>query len=223
MAFIFATSYEYDYNGYVIDVNDTVKRFPFLQNKVVIGELLATYVDKVVKIKKPFKCKIYKEAGGTYRWLATIDAPNPMKEKGIQPCQVYLAFYKYLDTEGKSGLKEFPIMEDQVVKTYTGLFDEIGREISDKEEIRVTIESTTFCAELLGLNETLCEAYTSFEEKRYADTKTACRKILEEIRNKCEDWQTINKAKAYAKNSKICYINHSHLLLMEAHMRELIH
>ncbi len=59
MPYIFSGRYEYKDDSYQIDMSNAVNVFPFLVNKSVSGEILASYTDnKVRNIRKPFKCKV---------------------------------------------------------------------------------------------------------------------------------------------------------------------
>jgi len=40
------------------------------------------------------------------------------------------------------------------------------------------------------------EAFVSFEQENYADTKTSCRKIVEEIRQIASRWKTIDRSES---------------------------
>lgn len=196
MPYVFSTNYEYKDNNYQIHVQDAVNRFPFLALKTVTGEILATYVEnKVTVIRKPFKCKVIRIQEHP-NWIGIFTELNPLKEKGIPPCQLCVAFYKYEETQ-RTKTVEFPVMENEVIKgSAWGYFDEIVKRISKEEEIRIMIETTTFAPEVKGLAETLRDAYMSFEEEKYSHTKTSCRKILENLRNRSKGWTTIDDSES---------------------------
>lgn len=202
MPYVFSTRYEYKDNNYQIDIHDAVNRFPFLANVMINGEILAAYVEnKVTLIRKPFKCKVAQIEQHPY-WIGIVTELNPLKEKGIPPCELCVSLYKYEETQGEE-TSELPIMENEVVKGTTwGYFDEIVKKISKEEEIRIIIETTTFHPEFKGLAETLRDAHISFEEERYPHTKTSCRKILENLRNRSKDWKTVDGSESICEKLK---------------------
>jgi hypothetical protein len=69
------------------------------------------------------------------------------------------------------------------------------RRIIKEEEIRMMLETTSFHPDVKKQSGTLRDAYISFEEQRFADTKVSCRKILENLKNISKDWKTIDDSK----------------------------
>lgn len=202
MPYVFSTRYEYKYGNYEISFQDAVNKFPFLADKTVSGEILATYVEnKVTLIRRPFKCKVTQVGQGP-NWIGKVTDLNPLKEKGIPPCELCIALYKYDELRDNQTI-ELPIMENEVIKGSTwGYFDEIVKRISREEEIRIIIETTTFHPEVSRPADTLRDAYLSFEEQRYSHTKTSCRKVLENLRNKSKDWETIDGSESICDKLK---------------------
>jgi hypothetical protein len=201
MPYIFSTRYEYKEDNYQIDLRNAIYKFPFLSNKVIIGEILAANIEnKVTFLRALFKCKVVKVE--QYDWVGVISEPNPLKEKGIPPCELCVALYKYEETRNEKK-RELPIMENEIIKgSISHTFDEIIKKISKEEEIRIILETTTFHPKIKKLAETLRDAYISFEEERYAHTKTSCRKILENLRNKSKDWKKIDNSESICEKFK---------------------
>ncbi len=125
-----------------------------------------------------------------------------MKERGLPPCEICVALYKYEDLDGERAL-EFPIMENDLIRGYaSNYFDEIIRRISREEEIRIILETTTFHPDLKESSQTLRDANMSFEEERYSHTKTSCRKILEGLRERVPNWKTIDGSESACEKFK---------------------
>jgi hypothetical protein len=202
MPYVFSTKYEYKYGNYEIDFQDAVNKFPFLSDRMVSGEILATYVEnKVTLIRRPFKCKVT-QVDQKAKWVGRITEPNPLKEKGVPPCELCVALYKYEEFRDNQTV-ELPIMESEVIKGSTwSYFDDIVKRISKGEEIRIMIETTTFHHGVKSLADTLRDAYLSFEEERYSHTKTSCRKILENLRNQSKEWKTIDGSESICDKLK---------------------
>jgi hypothetical protein len=87
-------------------------------------------------------------------------------------------------------------MEKETIKGPTYNFDDIVKRVIREQEVRIMIESTTFHPQLVNLAQLLRESQISFEEERCPDTKTSCRKILENLRNKAKNWQTVDHSKS---------------------------
>lgn len=198
MPYVFTTHYEYKNDSYQINMDEVIDRFPFLGGKDIDGEILAAYVDnKVIFIRQPFKCRVI-DTEQYPKWIGAISLfwKNPLKEKGIPPCDLCVALYKYEESSGKK-TNEYPIMENEIIRGNTGsYFDDIMRKIVKEEEIRMMIETTIFHPDVKRQSETLRDAYISFEEQRFADTKVSCRKILENLKNMSKDWETIDGSKS---------------------------
>lgn len=202
MPYIFSTRFEYKNADYQIDFKDAVNRFPNIASKIVSGEILAAYVEnKVTTIKKPFKCKV-SQIQEHPDWIGRVIDLNPLKDKGLPPCELCVALYKYEEFVGRDTI-EFPIMESEVIKSSTwSYFDEIVKRISKEEEIRIIIETTAFHPEVKVLAQNLRDAYISFEEERYAHTKTSCRKVMENLKNRSKNWKTIDGSKSLCEKFK---------------------
>ncbi|MGH9922249.1 MAG: hypothetical protein ACRD38_05815 [Nitrososphaerales archaeon] len=202
MPFLFSARYDYRDNNYQINMEEVVKKFPFLADKIIGGEILATYIDnKITIVRKPFKCRVAHSEQHP-NWLGTMLDLNPLREKGIPPCDLCVLLYKYEETQDEKTI-ELPIMENEIVKAYVlNYFDEIIKKIAKQEEIRIILETTTFHTDIKNLAETLRDAYISFEEEKYPHAKTSCRKILENLRNKAENWQAIDDSKSICENFK---------------------
>jgi len=197
MPYVFSTNYEYKDDNYQISMAEAIDRFPFLADKNIHGEILAAYVDnKVLFIRQPFRCTV-NSIEQYPKWIGTISFwKNPLKEKGIPPCDLCVALYKYEESIGKRSI-EYPIMENEIIRGNTGsYFGDIVRKIVKEEEIRMMIETTSFHPDVKRQSETLRDAYISFEEQRFADTKVSCRKILENLKNISKDWETIDGSKS---------------------------
>ena len=198
MSFIFSAAYEYKEGNYQLDIQEAVARFPFIAEKTIYGEVLAANLDsKVVVIREAFQCTAKKEG----RWYAVVGDLNPLRDRGIPPCQLCLALYKYRDqTPAQS--RQFPIMEDETVKGSAYSFDDIVRRVTKEQEIALILASTTFHPQMVSLAQLLRDAQIAFEEERCPDTKTSCRKILEFLRAKSKNWQTIDNSKSICE--KLC-------------------
>jgi len=192
MAYIFSANYEYKDKCYQIDIQEAVNRFPFIADKTISGEILATYIDnKVVLVKEPFECQAIQSQQQSPRWMGIVGELNPLKKRGIPPCQLCVALYKYHEKPAEKA-NEFPIMENETIKGNTYNFDDVVKKILKEQEIRIIIESTIFHPELAQLVTLLRDSQIAFEEERYPDTKTSCRKIIENLRAKSKDWETID-------------------------------
>jgi len=201
MPYVFQAKYEYRGGMYEINLQDAVDRFPFLGGKMVSGEILAAYVEnRVTLIRRPFKCKATQDSQ-TANWVGTIIRPNPLKEKGVPPCELCVALYKYEEPQDNK-IVELPIMENEVIKGSIYYFDDIVKRISKREEIRIMIETTAFHHGVKSLADMLRDAYLSFEEEKYPHTKTSCRKILENLRNQSKKWKTIDDSESICEKLK---------------------
>jgi hypothetical protein len=196
MAYILTTTYEYKNNTFQMNIQDLIEKFPFLVSGMIIsGEILATTIEnKNVTLRKPFQCKVEPRENFP-KWIGIIGELNPLKERGIPPsCQLCVAFYKYVDTSKEPPI-EYPIMEGDTIKSNNIYpFDDIVKKIMKDQEIRMIIESTTFHSELTQLVNLLRDSQIAFEAERYPDTKTSCRKIIENLRAKSKDWLTIDES-----------------------------
>lgn len=202
MPYIFSTNYEYKNNNYQINIADAINRFPFLADKNIDGEILAAYIEnKVIFIRQPFRCRV-NSIEQYPNWIGIISVKNPLKDRGIPPCDLCVALYKYEEIRGNRPI-EYPIMENEIIRGTTGSrFDDILRRLAKEEEIRIMIETTSFHPDVKRQSETLRDAYISFEEQRFADTKTSCRKILENLKNKSKDWKTIDGSESICEKMK---------------------
>lgn len=173
-----------------------------------MGELISAYIDgKVTRIRRSLKSQIFKLVD---HFRAEILEPNPLKEKGIPPCQLLVIFHKYEEeantVEGEvTGSRELPIMEGILLGSgsYPYFDDEVKR-IFKEEEIRITLESVIFHDIVSQLAPKLIKAYYMFEQENYASTKTICRKVIENLRNHTKDWECIDESESvYEKFKKM--------------------
>lgn len=196
MPFLFDTNYQFKEDQYQIDAKEIIKKFPFLIERIVYGEILATFIDgKVAKYKLPFKCEIIKPDSNNA--IAKILDPNPLKKKGIPPCSILVSILKYEEKINEE-IQELPIAEGLLLKKsyFPPCFEEIVKRLLREEEARLIIESTIFHQNLKNQVVLLREAYISFEEEVYPNVKTSCRKILENLREKkISGWEKIDNSK----------------------------
>lgn len=197
MPFIFSTNYFYRDKNYQIDIDDAINRFPFITDKTILGEILAVYIENKAKpVREPLEFTITQDQQKPNRLTGIIGNLNPLKKGGIPPCQVCIVLYKYRDQSGEA-INEFPIMEGEIIKGNTwSNFDDIIKKALKEQEISMMLESTTFHPELAQLPQLLRDSQVSFEDERYPDAKTSCRKILENLRNKSKNWDTIDGSKS---------------------------
>ncbi len=196
MPYIFTTKYNYKDDEYQIEMAEAITKFPFLAGKTVSGEVLAASIDdRVVTIRRPIKFRV-SIAQEYYNRVGTVSHPNPLEERGIPPCELLLALYKYDKMDSGKAI-EFPIAEGEIIRgTIRNYFEDISKKLSKEEEIRIILETTTFHHELAKSTEVLRDAYISFSEGRYPDAKTACRRILESLKNLSENWKTIDQSES---------------------------
>jgi len=196
MPYLFDSNYQFKDSQYQIEAKEILDRFPFLNEKIIHGEILAAFIDgKVVRYKLPFMCKTIQSYSGSL--IAEISGPNPLKEKGIPPCSLLLVILKYEEKTDDKETRELPISEGLLLRKsyFPSHFEDIVKRIFREEEIRLILESTIFHRDLKNQAELLRKAYLSFEEEMYPDVKTSCRKILESLRNKAIDWEKIDDSK----------------------------
>ena len=198
MPYLLSTSMEYKDNKYVLrDLSDLIRKFPFLQDKIVVGRVLSAYIDgKITKIERDFECKIIKDERSI---RGEIINPLPLKEKGIPPCDLLIIFYKYLEKE-----KEYPIMEGMVLSSSISpsYFDDEIKRILKEEEIKITLESIVFHSKIAKRADELKEAYLLFEQENFSSTKTSCRKVIEKLREIVSSWESIDGSKSLCEKLK---------------------
>ena len=190
MPYLFSTNVRYENERYILwGLDDICYKFPFLQNKVISGRFVSAYIDgKTMSIRKTFRCKIVKEQNNV---VGIIEEPNPLKIKGLPPCEVLVTFDKYEEGEGEK--TEIPIMEGRLLKgTVSSYFDDEVKRILKDEEIKIILESIVFHPFLSKLALDLKNAYFLFEQENFSSTKTACRRILEKMRNVVSKWKAID-------------------------------
>jgi len=191
MPLILSAEVIYEYKNYVIK-NMRLYKCPFLEDKIVMGEVVSVYIDgKITKINKPFECKIYKK--GDY-FYGKIRGANPFEEMGLPPCETLFILYRFKETtEGE----ETQIAEGMFLKEgYLGNLEDEAKKLLKEEEIRIMLKSIIFHSQISGLADLLNNAFNSFEEERFQDTKTACRKILEGIDEIISGWKSIDNSKS---------------------------
>ena len=200
MPYLTSSSMRYEEGKYLLwNICDLTEKFPFLQDKVVIGELVSAYIDgKITKVREGFKCKIIKSEN--YIHGVVLD-PNPLKKRGVPPCDVLIIFYKYEDDEK---VEELPIMEGVLLKSsyLSSHFEDEVKRLIKEEEIRITLESVVFHPSISPLATDLRDAYFSFEQENFSFTKTACRKIMEKLRNFVAHWKTIDGSESICDKFK---------------------
>jgi len=182
----------YDNGMYIIhNPSDLISNFPFLDGKIIRGEIVSTYRDgKTIRVNREFRFRLTR--GGAAP-IGEILEPNPIKDLGF-PLPCYCLSIVYLYEEEKDGeSKCFPIVEGMLMKGSVSYYfeDEVKR-ILKEEEAGIILEGTIFHEQLQRLSSNLKESLLSFEQENFAYTKTSCRKILEEIRRIITEWKTID-------------------------------
>nr|MDO8080336.1 hypothetical protein [Candidatus Freyarchaeota archaeon] len=99
-----------------------MSKFPFLEDKTIIGKFISIYTDgRVKRIDKEIKFKPHRRGNTFY---AEILEPNPLKNTGIPlPSYILVNVFKY---EEKYALevKEFPIAENMLLKASSSYFED---------------------------------------------------------------------------------------------------
>jgi len=200
MPYLLSKSFRYENGKYILwNIDDLSTRFPFVLNEVVMGKIVGAYIDgKVTRVGRDFRCKIARSGNFVN---GEILEPNPLKEKGIPPCDLLMIFYKYetdveiQQTSGLEAVKELPIMEGMLLKGTTPMYfeDEVKR-IFKEEEIRITLESVVFHPSVSKLASILRDAFFLYEQENFSSTKTSCRKIVERLRSLVDNWESIDQS-----------------------------
>jgi len=196
------------YQLYYID--DVITKFPFLENKTIDGKVISVFIDGTkTKINKDFSCTTSKEANG---YIATIEEPNPLEEKGIPQCEALVLFTKYHKIveggdynplEDEEGYIERPIMEEKLlISDVSYNFQDEAQRLRKEEEIGIILESIVFHYDVTSLASQLKNALSSFEKENFQDTKTSCRKILEKLRPLVKNWESIDESKSLGEKFK---------------------
>lgn len=192
MPYLGAVEVRYEEGKYFIyNPSDLINKFSFLENKVIAGKFISIYTDgKISRINKEFRCKILRSGSAI---LGEILEPNPIEALGLPlPSYFLIAVYKF-EKETEQGKNVYPVAENLLLKGGSTYYfeDEIKR-ILKEEEASLILEGTIFHPKLEKYASSLKEALLSFEQENYAFTKTACRKIIEEIRRIASEWKTID-------------------------------
>lgn len=199
MALIIPANVDYKEGRYIIN-HMRLDKFPFLEKKIVTGKVISVYIDgKITKINKEFECKVWKEDRYFY---GRIMGSNPLEEMGLPPCEALFILYRSKETH--TG-KEYPIAEGMLLKEgyMSNLEDEV-KKLLKGEEIGIMLESITFHRQISKLANLLKDGFHSFEDEKFQDTKTSCRKILESMKTIVEDWKSIDGSKSiYEKFKKV--------------------
>jgi len=202
MPYLFNAEVRFEGGKFILyNPSDLISNFPFLEGKVVLGKIISTYRDgRILRINREFKCKLIRS--GSYV-TGEILEPNPIKALGLPlPSYLLIAVYKY-EEERKEETVEFPIAENFLMKgsVYSYFEDEIKR-ILKEEEAGLILEGTIFHSQLAKYSFTLKEALSSFEQENFAFTKTACRRILEEIKRIVSEWKMVDNSESLCEKLK---------------------
>jgi len=199
MPYLFKCDARFDTGKYILhNPDDLMSNFPFLEGKVIIGRIISTNRDgRTIRIGKEFKCKMVKS--GNY-FIGEILEPNPLKDVGLpMPSPLLVTAYKYEEEREEEKKVEFSIMENILLKGNIYPFEDEAKRILKEEETGLILEGTIFHPQLQKLTLTLKEALLLFEQENFAQTKTSCRKILEEIKRTISEWDTIDGSKSLSE------------------------
>jgi hypothetical protein len=173
--------------------------FPFLENKVITGKLISMYKDgRIIKINKDFKFKLIRVGNAM---IGEILEPNPIEALGLPTDSYYLVSICKFEKESEKLV--YPIAENILLKgSAPPYFDEEINRILREEELNLILEGTVFHPHLERCVSYLKEALISFNQEIYPNTKTSCRKVLEEIKGIASKWKTVDCSESLCEKLK---------------------
>lgn len=176
--------------------------FPFLDGNIVAGKLVSIFREgKMIGVNKEFRAHIEDDPSMGVRVARILD-PNPLKTIGSPlPSEALIIAYRYEEWKGLT--VQFPIAEGVILRGYSSpQFDEDIRRLLKEEESSIVFEGTVFHQKLQGLDSTMREALSLFQQESYSHAKTSCRKIIEKVRHVSGEWRTIDKSDSLADKFK---------------------
>lgn len=177
--------------------DDLVSKYPLLMGNVLTGKFISVHLDgKIKTINKDFKCKVDNDVVKDVR--GEILEPNPIKIIGLPlPSSLLAVAYKY-EVKHEQEMVEYPMAEDMMLwsgRTAYNFEDEVKR-ILKVEEAGLILEGSNFHSRLEKHKSILKEALISFEQENFAVAKTSCRKILEDIKQIVNEWDTVDDSQS---------------------------
>jgi len=187
------------------NIDEIIKKFPFCESSLISGKIISVNLDgRIKKINKGFKFHLTRENDKIIGWI--ID-PNPLKNQGLPlPSDFLIIIYSYekKNEEFPGEAFEYPIVEGTIIKigSIYGSFEDDSKRILQEEEAGFIIEGVIFNEELKEIIPTIKIALLGFEQERYPDTKTSCRKVLERIQQIIGNWSEIDNSSSICDKSK---------------------
>jgi hypothetical protein len=202
MPYVFATEANYTHNRYILyNPTELMASFQVLDGKTMTGKMVSIYRDgKVMRVNREFKGTVILVGG-----VPEVDIlePNPMKALGLPlPSPALVVVYKY-EEEEKGVVREFPIAEGVILRCGpTSYFEEEIKRILKEEESGIVLEGTVFHDRLQGLDLTMREAFSLFQQESFPHVKTSCRKVIERIKQISSGWKTVDNSESLADKFK---------------------
>ena len=186
----------------ISNVSDLLNNFPYLEGNTVLGKIVSMYRDgRIIRINQEIRCRIVRES--EYKVIGELLDPNPIVLLGLPlPCDFLLICYKY-EKEEEKGKITLPIIENALIKIgYSSYFEDEIKRIKKEEEAALILEGIIFHPKLEKYASNLKDAFLSFQQENFVFVKTACRRILEHIKQLIVNWKSIDRSKSLCEKFK---------------------